>query len=60
MKKNRGDMPTKDGRFQGTLYECKVCGLALRKKDARWQRGGWVHRNTCWDERGYRENVSNR
>ena len=51
----RDDVPTKNGVFQGRLYECHVCGLTLRKRDAVWQRGGWVHRESCYDEPAHKQ-----
>lgn len=47
---SRDDVPTKDGKYIGRKYECRVCGLMVRRKDAVWQRGGWVHRDSCKDD----------
>jgi len=49
---SKDDYPTRDGRFQGKKHTCRICGLMVRRVDAVWQRGGLVHRDTCWDDTG--------
>ena len=49
------DAQTKDGRFKGQKYECAICGQTYRKREMIVQRGKLVCRETCIDERAFKD-----
>lgn len=44
-----GSQPTKDGKFEGRIYQCAISAKTIRRNEGIRQRGKLVSRKLAWD-----------